>query len=106
LADLKGEKYERFVLELLMKVVEVGDEEVIFSNADGHKISEKLLEEANSQLVKAGKAGALRLVKEDRDLQGGFILRRGKTEVNCSLNSLFDSVREELELQVAKALFS
>jgi V/A-type H+-transporting ATPase subunit E len=106
LEDLKGEKRERFILELLMKVVEVGDEEVIFSDADGRKIGQKLLEEANSRLVKEGKKGALRFVKEDRDLHGGFILRRGKMEVNCSINSLFDSVREELELQVAEVLFS
>jgi V/A-type H+-transporting ATPase subunit E len=106
LADLKGEKYERFILELLMKVVEVGDEEVIFSDADGRNTGQKLLQEANSRLAKAGKKGALRLVKEDRDLHGGFILRRGKMEVNCSLNSLFESVREELEPQVAEVLFS
>ncbi|KPL18989.1 MAG: hypothetical protein AMJ92_05325 [candidate division Zixibacteria bacterium SM23_81] len=106
LTDLKGEKYERFILELLMKVVEVGDEEVIFSDTDDRKIGEKLLEEANNRLVKAGKKGGLRIVKENRDFQGGFILRRGKMEVNCSLNSLFESVREELEPQVAEVLFS
>jgi V/A-type H+-transporting ATPase subunit E len=106
LANLKGQEYQRFVTELLLKVVEVGDEEVVFSSSDGHKIGEKLLEEVNGRLAKEGRKGSLRIVREDRDLQGGFILRRGKMEVNCSLQALFNTVREELEPQVSKILFS
>jgi len=105
LYDFKGEEYRRFIAELLLKVAEVGDEEVIFSSADEHKLGEKLLEEVNARLVKEGRKGALRLVKENRDLRGGFILRRGKMEVNCSLEALFNSVREELEPEVAEILF-
>lgn len=106
LADLKGEKHERFIINLLMKVVEVGDEEVIFSKAERNKTGEKLLDEVNRRLIKAGKKGELRFINEDRDLHRGFILRRGKMEVNCSLKSLFDSIREELEPEVAEVLFS
>lgn len=106
LANLKGEEYERFIAELLLKVVEVGDEEVIFSSGYGHKIEDKLLEEVNRQLTKEGKRGNLRRIKEDRDFLGGFILRRGKREINCSLKSLFSTVREELEPIVAEILFS
>jgi V/A-type H+-transporting ATPase subunit E len=106
LYKLKGQEYQAFISQLLLKVVEIGDEEVIFSSADGHKTAEKLLEEVNTRLVKEGKKGNLRLVKENRALQGGFILRRGKMEVNCSFDTLFNTVREELEPDVADVLFS
>jgi V/A-type H+-transporting ATPase subunit E len=106
LRQLKGKEYQRFIAELLLKVVEIGDEEIIFSSADGHKVEEKLLEEVNSRLVGMGKKGNLHLVEENRDLQGGFILRRGKMEVNCSFDTLFNTVREELEPEVAEILFS
>lgn len=106
LANLEGKEYERFIAELLLKAVEEGDEEVLLSSGDGHKIGDKFLDEVNRKLNVKGKKGALRLVREDRDLGGGFILRRGKKEINCSMASLFNTVREELEPAVAKILFS
>jgi len=106
LVALRGEQYRRFIAELLLRAVEVGDEQVIFSSSDSHKVGEEVLEEINARLAKEGKKGGLRLVKEDRDLQGGFILRRGKMEVNCSLQALFSTVREDLEPEVSEILFS
>ncbi|MFC1683231.1 V-type ATP synthase subunit E [Candidatus Zixiibacteriota bacterium] len=106
LTKLTGEKYEKFLLELLLKTVETGDEQLIFSTADEHKVKDQFLEKANRLLTEQGKKGELRLVREERDLRGGFILRRGKKEVNCSLGALFSTVREELEPGVAKILFS
>jgi V/A-type H+-transporting ATPase subunit E len=106
LAKFKGEEYEKFLLELLLKTVERGDEQVIFSTIDEHKVKDQFLEKVNSRLIEQGKKGELRLVREERDLRGGFILRLGKREVNCSLGALFHTVREELEPGVAKILFS
>lgn len=106
LAGLRGEEYEQFIAGLLLKVVEVGDEEVVVSGKGSPKMGKKLLHEVNAQLAKAGKKGQLRMVEENRELQGGFVLRRGKMEVNCSLNSLFSTIREELEPRVAEILFS
>lgn len=106
MANLKGQEYQRFITKLLLNVVEVGDEQVVFSGSGDHEIGEKLLEEVNARLAKEGRKGNLRIVREDRDLQGGFILRRGKMEVNCSLKALFNTVREELEPQVSGILFS
>ena len=106
LARLKGEQYEKLIADLLLKTVQVGDEQVIFFSGDGHKLRDEFLEEVNSRLVKEGKKGALRLIREDRDMLGGFVLRRGKREVNCSIKALISTVREDLEPVVAKILFS
>jgi V/A-type H+-transporting ATPase subunit E len=103
---LKGEEYQRFLYDLLLKTVETGDEEVIFSAGDELKQREKLLAEANRRLADEGKKGQLQLGKQDRDFRGGFILRKGKKEINCSMDALFNTVRDELEPSVAKILFS
>jgi V/A-type H+-transporting ATPase subunit E len=106
LVQMKGEEHQRFIVDLLLKTVEVGDEEVIVSSAEEHKLVAELLPKVNDKLLKDKKKGELRLVQEDRELLGGFILRRGKREVNCSLSALFNTIREEVEPEVAKALFS
>jgi V/A-type H+-transporting ATPase subunit E len=106
LAQMKGEKYRSFLADLLMKSVQSGEEEVIFSKEDAGSIGQPLLEEINRRLVKENKPGTLLLADEDREIQGGFILRRGKREVNCTLTALFAAIREELEPRVAEILFS
>jgi V/A-type H+-transporting ATPase subunit E len=89
-----------------MKSVQSGEEEVIFSKEDAGSVGKALLEEINQRLKKENRPGALLLADEDREIQGGFILRRGKREVNCTLTALFATVREELEPRVAEILFS
>jgi V/A-type H+-transporting ATPase subunit E len=103
---MKGEKYRDFLSDLLMKTVETGQEEVIFSKDDAHHIGQSFIDQVNQRLKKEGQKGELRLVEEERQMQGGFILRQGKREVNCSLAALFGNRREEWEPRVAEILFS
>jgi len=106
LAKTRGEEYRDFLSELLMRTVESGDEEVILSKEDAQRLGQAFLKEINGRLKEKGRQGELRLVEHGRDIQGGFILRQGKRETNCSLAALFSAVREELEPRVAEVLFS
>jgi len=105
LLEMKGDKRREFLFQLLLRSVERGDEEVIVSRQDQSLIDEKFLEQANQKLEGDGKKGRLRLSGERRDLPGGFVLRRSKQEINCSLGALIHSVRQELEPDVAGTLF-
>jgi len=106
LLSMKEETYRGFLRDLLMKTVETGEEEVIFSPKDAKKMAPDILKDVNGRLQKDDRTGALRLSKEQREIQGGFILKREKQETNCSLGALFNAVREELEPRVAAVLFS
>jgi V/A-type H+-transporting ATPase subunit E len=106
LLEMKGQTRRDFLLELLLKNVETGDEEVIISPTEEAFIDDQFIEEANRRLQEQNQGGRLRLAQERRDLPGGFILRRDKQEVNCSLGALIHSIRQELEPRVAEALFS
>jgi V/A-type H+-transporting ATPase subunit E len=106
LLSMKEETYRGFLRDLLMKAVETGEEEVIFSPKDAKKMAPDILKDVNGRLQKDDRTGALRLSKEPREIQGGFILKREKQETNCSLGALFNAVREELEPRVAAVLFS
>ncbi len=105
LMEMKGPARREFLFQLLLRSVESGDEEVIVSSQDESLIDDKFLEQANKKLEGDGGKGHLQLSEERRDLPGGFILRRGKQEINCSLGALIHSIRRELEPDVAGHLF-
>jgi len=105
LLEMKGGARREFFLQLLLRTVESGDEEVIVSRQDQALIDDTFLEQANKQLEGVGKKGRLRLSEAGRDLPGGFVLRQGKQETNCSLGALIHSIRQELEPEVAGRLF-
>jgi len=105
LMEMKGPDRREFLLQLLLRTAESGDEEVIVSQQDRAVIDDAFLEQANKKLKGDGKKGDLRLSGERRDLPGGFILRRGKQEINCTLSALIHSVRQKLEPDVAARLF-
>ena len=57
-------------------------------------------------ITAAGKGGSLTLSKEQRTLDGGFILIYGGIEENCTIRALFDARRETLQDQVHGLLFA
>jgi len=106
LLGMKAKPRRDFLMQLMLKNVETGEEEIIVSKGDDDLLDDGFLEEANRRLGQEGKKGRLRLSEERRDLPGGFILRQGKQEINCSLGALISSLRQALEPGVARELFS
>ena len=102
---LKDKEYKDFLKGLFHKTVETGDEEVIIGKKDVKQITPSFIQSVNQELKKAGKEGKLRLGQPSPEIDGGFILRRGRKETNVTLSALFASAREELEVEVAEILF-
>ncbi len=102
---LKDQEYREFIRALFQKVVETGDEEVIVGKRDAKRITPSFIQGVNRELKKKGKAGKLRLSSLSPDIDGGFILRRGRKEINVALSALFASIRQELESETAEVLF-
>ena len=96
LLKLDSQDYFRVIEKLLLQVAETGKEEIIFSPPDQPRLDSGFLSRINQQLGKRGKKGELKLSGETRPLMGGFILRSGKMEINCSFSAL---VREQWELR-------
>ena len=102
--DLPDEEYCGLMKKLMLEAVETGDEEVIVDAQEG-RIDTSFIDQVNGKLTLSGK-GNLRLAEQRQDLAGGFILRRGKIKTNVSLRVLLDQTRKELEIELAKDLFS
>ena len=101
--SLGDKDYHQLVEQLMLKAVETGDEEVIVGKKE-KRIDHEFVKQVNRKLG-SGFKGNLRLGTENADIDGGFILRRGKVQINVSTDVLLERIREELEIELAAELF-
>jgi V/A-type H+-transporting ATPase subunit E len=104
LQELSDDDYRKLCTKLMLSAVETGDEEVIVDKNET-RIDLDFIKNVNRELG-PGYKGNLRLANEKQDLGGGFILRRGKIKSNVSFEVLLDQARKQLEIELAKDLFS
>jgi len=79
-------------------------EGVVFLNEeDGKRKPEAFENEINEALSKTG--GKISISEESRRINGGFVLSYGGVEENCSMEALFESVRERLQDIAQEILF-
>lgn len=82
--------------------------EVLFNQRDRDRCGKAIIEGVQKHLfgkVAAEKLSRLTLSAGTAAIDGGLILRCGNIESNCSLSILFAQLREDLEAEVARALF-
>ena len=91
---LAGPRREAILLALLKKEAAAGDV-VLPARQDRERI-EKLLRQVPQ---------ALTLSEEDAPFEGGFLLRGGSYEKDCSLNALMAELRLQEETNAARILF-
>ena len=90
------------------ETAEVEAYEVIMNPRDRDRCGEAVVAGVRKKLSdKAAeqKLAKLTLAKTTVPLDGGFILRCGSVETNCTLSLLFSQLRTELETEVGQALF-
>jgi V/A-type H+-transporting ATPase subunit E len=101
--ELPADQYEELIQQLMEKAIESGDEEVVIGK-DETRIDNGLVKRVNRKLG-PGFKGNLQLANDTADIDGGFILRRGKIQVNVSLDVLMTQARESMELELTQELF-
>jgi len=98
-------KYRELMKSMIIAGIQNGDEEIILSERDKSRLGKNFLRDVNSRISDKGKKGRLTLSRDTYNIAGGFVLRRGKIELNSSFESLFKSSRDELESEVSRILF-
>ncbi len=74
--------------------------EIIMNQDDSKKLGTQLVKQLSKNT-----GGSFTLSKDSVEIRGGFILRSGDIEVNCSFDRLFDRARQELSGELAGILF-
>ncbi|MHC5060761.1 MAG: V-type ATP synthase subunit E [Planctomycetota bacterium] len=100
---LSDGEYEQLIIELMTNAVQSGDEEVVVA-AGEERINQSMIKQVNRKLG-PGYRGNLTLASDKADIDGGFIMRRGRVQVNVSVEVLVAQARDRLELELAEELF-
>lgn len=105
LKNIETSVYQDLILPMILAAAESGKEEIIVSTSDRKHFTAGFLTTVNEALSRQGKEGRLFLSEECGEMQGGFILRSGDIEINCSFDSILRMQRDQLEPEVAAILF-
>ena len=103
--NMDDAQYREFLKKMIVPSVQTGSEEIILCERDKARLGKSFLKELNREISSGGGSGNLTISQDTYDMLGGFVLRRGKIEINGSLESIFGSSRDDLETEVAKILF-
>jgi V/A-type H+-transporting ATPase subunit E len=104
LAKLSDTEYARTILQMIQKYAHNKSGSILFAASDKGRFPKEF--EAMVQKALADKPGAsLTFTEESADLSGGFILKYGDIEENCSFDALFSAAKEELQDKVNSVLF-
>jgi V/A-type H+-transporting ATPase subunit E len=100
LTELPHDAYLSFVHILMEKAVVTGDE-VLLVGKDERYIDGAWLDSFN-----ASHSTRVSFSGDRLPISGGFVLRNGKIDINCSWDMLVGDIRPEIESDVVKRLFS
>ena len=68
-------------------------------------MSKEVVAEINAELKAKGLKGEIKISETIGSFRGGFI-EKGGVEINNTFESLVDSLKDQLEFEVAKVLFN
>jgi len=106
LSDMPDDKYGLFIEGIILNNVKNEDGIIVFNDRDKKRLGEKFISEINRKLKRKGMSAVLSLAKDSLDASGGFVLRYGELEINCTLEIILDMQRPNMETEVAKILFN
>lgn len=102
LKKLPADEYFAVLARLAAKYAEKGEGEMILSAADKARIPAGFIDSVNSALS----GGRLAIAEDTAETDGGFILRYGGIEENCTFDAIAEQERERLSDELDALLFS
>lgn len=103
--NMDNTQFERLMTNLMINLVETGDEAVIISEADKKRLSPEFLYYVNRTIAKEQVPCNVTMSDEVRDIPSGFILKRGDVEINATFEALLRQKKDALSAEVVKILF-
>lgn len=104
LLNQSDEDYFNDILEMVVKHALPKEGLILFSKRDYNRLAEQFEDRINASLTDTIGA-TLTIAEETKDINGGFILKYGDIEVNCSFDALFFAAKENLQDKVREVLF-
>lgn len=106
ITNLPGPEYTKLLSGLIVSLIKTGREEIILSKKDRERVGRDFAADINRQVSSRIAGSNVILSDEIREMTGGFILRSGNVEINYSFEDVLNAVKEDMELDIVKMLFS
>lgn len=106
LCSMNSSRLKNFIKHTILDLDIEGDETIILNEDGKSKIDDKFVEDLNFIFLARNKKGELKVREENGNFKGGFIVEKNGVEINNTFESLMDSMKDELEYEVSKALFN
>ncbi len=101
LKGLPAEEYFAVLERLAVKYAQPGKGELVLSGGDKARLPGGFLERVNATLT----GGSLTLAQDSAEIDGGFILRYGGIEENCTFYALAEQRRDSISDELGRLLF-
>lgn len=105
IAELPDEKYSLFIEDVLIKAAKDEEGDLVMNKKDKQRLGRQFVDKINAKFKAMGKKAMLKLAEENLNSCGGFVVRYGEMEINCTLEVLLNMARPNLEAEVAAILF-
>lgn len=105
LKAMPNKQYEEIITKMVVETATTGNEEILLSKYDKDRLSADFIKNINEKLENKKIKGNVKISNEVRNIEGGFILRKGDVEINNSFEVIIRMRRDELEAEVIKILF-
>ena len=102
--NLDDKEYFELILKLVGKYALPQEGEIFFGAADLKRMPTGFEQDAQEKAVANG--GSLKVSRNGKNIENGFVLVYGGVEENCTLRAIFDAKRDELSDKVHRMLFS
>lgn len=103
LSSISGNELLDFVRESILSLGEIGEQTMTLNKNGMDVVDLTFMYELNQAL---GEKGNVKLSQEVGNFKGGFILEKDGIQINNTFEALVSSLKDELEFEVARALFN
>ncbi|WP_297437131.1 V-type ATP synthase subunit E [uncultured Clostridium sp.] len=103
---MTNEEFKEFITNKVLNLNISGIENIIVNNNSKKILDETFIAELNLKLKDLGKTVEVKLSDIDGNFEGGFILENNGIEINYTFESLVNSLRDEMEFEVANTMFN
>ena len=103
LQELEDDRYFALLLHMVPRYIRKEEGELLLSPEDRKRVPEDF-EEKLRELASSG-GGSLKLSGESGGIEGGFLLRYGGIEENCSFAAIFQAEQERIKDELQRLLF-
>lgn len=103
--SLPVEKYKNMMQKVILSAIVDGTEEIRLNRSESARLGSDFWKQIGEALRSSGRKAGIKTVIDD-SVGDGFIVRGKHEQTDCRISTLIGSIKQELEIDVARLIFS